>query len=103
MEASSLPHPDALRRGPLVLAATDSSLSVHGHRFNLNGTELRTLRYLMIESGRVVRWSELCTHLWDHEAAGARAATEVAISRLQNKMGRELLRRVPELGVVLEC
>lgn len=103
MHAPSRRSTGVLHRGPLALAVGGGSISIHGRSVELSATEFRAIRYLMINNGWLISWSELSTHLWENDAEEARVATRVAITRLQAKLGGRFLQRVPELGVRLEC
>jgi two-component system, OmpR family, response regulator len=103
MRASSAPSPDVLCRGPLVLAEKDASISINGRQTQLSATEFRALRYLVVNSDRLVSWAELADHLWDDRGDEARAMTIIAINRLQGKIGGSRLRRLPAVGVRLVC
>jgi two-component system, OmpR family, response regulator len=95
--------PSTVEVGDLVLDA-DSGIAVRGgHTLDLTATELRLLRYLAAQRGRVVSKTQILTAVWGYDAYDPNLV-EVHVSALRRKLeahGPRLLHTVRGLGYVL--
>lgn len=62
-----------------------------GETHELTGTEFRLLRYLMLHPGRVISKSRLTEHVYEGDADRDSNVIEVYVTRLRNKLGKELI------------
>ena len=63
-----------------------------GATHELTGTELRLLRYLMLNPGRVLSKTDLTDHVYEYDADRDSNVLEVYIRRLRRKIGAERIR-----------
>ena len=76
----------------------------HGHVVELTNTEYRLLRYLLINSGRVLTRSQILDHVWHYDFGGDASVLETYISYLRRKIDRydpPLVQTVRGVGYVL--
>lgn len=57
----------------------------------LTGTEFRLLRYMMLNSGRILSKSHLSEHVYDQESERDSNLIEVYIRRLREKIGNQMI------------
>jgi DNA-binding response OmpR family regulator len=57
----------------------------------LTGTEFRLLRYMMLNSGRILSKSHLSEHVYDQESERDSNLIEVYIRRLREKIGSQMI------------
>ena len=57
-----------------------------GQEIELSPTEFKLLRYLMVNSGRVVSKSQILDHVWEYDWNGDAAIVESYISYLRRKI-----------------
>lgn len=62
-----------------------------GAEFELTATEFRLLRYLMMHPGRVLSKSRLTDHVYEGDADPDSNVLEVYVSRLRDKLGRDVI------------
>jgi len=74
---------------------------IEGRSVRLSVTEFRVLQYLIAKGGELVSWTELSSHVWGDDGAGAHVTLKVAVRRLQKKLPSCALRTSGDLGVVL--
>ena len=84
---SALPEDDALLRYEDLVMDEDAH-EVHraGTPIELTPTEFSLLRYLMLNSGRVVSKSQILDHVWHYDFGGDGAVVESYISYLRRKV-----------------
>jgi len=76
----------------------------HGHAIDLTNTEYRLLRYLLVNSGRVLTRSQILDHVWHYDFGGDASVLETYISYLRRKVDRHdppLIQTVRGVGYVL--
>ena len=85
--ASVLPEDDALLRYEDLVMDEDAH-EVHrgGTQIELTPTEFSLLRYLLLNSGRVVSKSQILDHVWHYDFGGDGAVVESYISYLRRKV-----------------
>ncbi|NND90776.1 MAG: response regulator transcription factor [Granulosicoccus sp.] len=59
--------------------------------YQLTGTEFRLLRYMMLNSGRILSKSHLSEHVYDQESERDSNLIEVYIRRLREKIGNQMI------------
>ena len=95
--------------GRLALADLEMDDEAHEVRrgpniIELTTTEYRLLRYLLINSGRVLTRSQILDHVWHYDFGGDASVLETYISYLRRKVDRikpPLLQTVRGVGYVL--
>jgi two-component system OmpR family response regulator len=96
--------PSRLVCGDLVLDLGTFRVWRGQQEISLTPTELRLLRYLVLNRGRVVSKSQILDHVWDYDFEGDASAVETYISYLRRKLedrdGR-LIRTVRGFGYSL--
>jgi len=78
----------------------------HGRAVDLTNTEYRLLRYLLINSGRVLTRSQILDHVWHYDFGGDASVLETYISYLRRKIDRNgppLVHTVRGVGYVLRA
>ncbi len=76
----------------------------HGSVVELTNTEYRLLRYLLVNSGRVLTRSQILDHVWHYDFGGDASVLETYISYLRRKIDRfdpPLIQTVRGVGYVL--
>lgn len=66
-------------------------ISDDGKLVELTGTEFRLLRYMMLNSGKVLSKSRLAEHVYDFDSERDSNVLEVYVNRLRSKLGRDLI------------
>jgi two-component system OmpR family response regulator len=95
--------------GKLTLADLELDDEAHevrrqGRVVDLTNTEYRLLRYLLINSGRVLTRSQILDHVWHYDFGGDASVLETYISYLRRKVDRfdpPLIQTVRGVGYVL--
>jgi two-component system OmpR family response regulator len=95
--------------GRLVLADLELNEDTHevlraGQPVELTATEFRLLRYLLINTGRVLSRAQILDHVWDYNFGGDASVLETYISYLRRKVDRlepALIHTVRGVGYVL--
>ncbi len=59
---------------------------------DLTGTEFRLLRYFMLNTGKILSKTRLTEHVYEYDAEKDSNVIEVYVTRLRNKLGKELIR-----------
>ena len=84
---STLPADDGLLRyDDLVLDEDAHEVSRAGVAIDLTPTEFSLMRYLMLNSGRVVSKAQILDHVWHYDFGGDGAVVESYISYLRRKV-----------------
>ncbi|MGZ4251153.1 MAG: response regulator transcription factor [Solirubrobacteraceae bacterium] len=97
-------EPRRLRFADLELDEDTLEVSRGGEAIELTGTELRLLRYLMLNPRRVLTREQLLDHVWGYDFAGYPRVLETYISYLRKKIdaqGAPLLHTVRGVGYAL--
>ncbi|MFG2089592.1 MULTISPECIES: response regulator transcription factor [unclassified Spirillospora] len=75
-----------------------------GVPIGLTPTEFTLLRYLLLNSGRVLAKRRLLDHVWPYDFDGGDGVVQTSISRLRRKLddrGPRLIHTVPRVGYIL--
>jgi two-component system OmpR family response regulator len=75
-----------------------------GEPVELTRTEFRLLRYLMMNTGRVLSRSQILDHVWDYDFGGDASVLETYISYLRRKVDQvepALIHTVRGVGYVM--
>jgi len=97
-------EPRRLRFADLELDEDTLEVSRAGEEIELTGTELRLLRYLMLNPRRVLTREQLLDHVWGYDFDGYPRVLETYISYLRKKIdaqGTPLLHTVRGIGYSL--
>ena len=97
-------QPRRLRFADLELDEDTLEVSRGGEAIELTGTELRLLRYLMLNPRRVLTREQLLDHVWGYDFAGYPRVLETYISYLRKKIdaqGPPLVHTVRGVGYSL--
>jgi len=97
-------EPRRLRFADLELDEETLEVSRAGEEIELTGTELRLLRYLMLNPRRVLTREQLLDHVWGYDFDGYPRVLETYISYLRKKIdaqGTPLLHTVRGVGYSL--
>lgn len=97
--------PSTVEVGDLVLDAESGVAVRAGEALELTATELRLLRYLAAQRGRVVSKTQILTAVWGYDAYDPNLV-EVHVSALRRKLeahGPRLLHTVRGLGYLLRA
>jgi len=76
-----------LAAGGLVLDTSTGLATLDGMPLRLTAFEAKLLRYLMLQKGRVVSWTELSEQMYDRDSDRDFRSMEVVIGRLRRKIG----------------
>lgn len=66
----------------------------------LTGTEFKLLRYFMLHPGKILSKSRLAEHIYEFDDERDSNVIEVYVTRLRNKLGRQLIRTKRGQGYV---
>ena len=97
-------EPRRLKFADLELDEDTLEVSRAGEAIELTGTELRLLRYLMLNPRRVLTREQLLDHVWGYDFGGYPRVLETYISYLRKKIdaqGTPLLHTVRGVGYAL--
>ena len=108
----ALRHSDA-ENATTVLSLSDLELDQEAHRVTRGGqvvslspTEYKLLRYLLLNSGRVLTRAQILDHVWDYDFRGEAGIVESYISYLRRKIdtvGTPLIHTKRGVGYVLRA
>jgi len=87
-----------LRHGPVTLDTRSLEVRHHGRPVRLTGHELKVLRYLLYNVGRVVSQIELTEHIYAQDFDRDSNTIEVFVGRIRRKLHGELIQTVRGLG-----
>lgn len=93
-----------LRAGALVLDEEGHRVMRDGVDVELSPTEFRLLRYLLLNTGRVVSKMQILDYVWEYDFEGDARVVETYISYLRRKLGSEaggLIKTVRGVGYVV--
>ncbi|MBV8195507.1 MAG: response regulator transcription factor [Candidatus Dormibacteraeota bacterium] len=84
-------QPSGVDQGPLRLSDLELDEDTHevlraGRVIDLTRTEFRLLRYLLINSGRVLSRAQILDHVWSYDFGGDASVLETYISYLRRKI-----------------
>jgi two-component system OmpR family response regulator len=107
-QASAMPVDDGLLRYDDVVLDEDAhEVTRAGVALELTPTEFSLLRYLMLNSGRVVSKAQILDHVWHYDFGGDGAVVESYISYLRKKVDAPydvpLIRTVRGVGYSLRA
>ena len=74
---------------PVTLNMTTQHVNVSGRPVNLTAFEFRVLRYLMLNSGKVISKTELTEHIYEEDQDRDSNVIEVFVGRLRKKIDPE--------------
>ena len=104
-------HGPAADNGTTRLSLADLELNEDTHEVfragqpvELTRTEFRLLRYLLINTGRVLSRAQILDHVWDYDFGGDASVLETYISYLRRKIDQanpQLIHTVRGVGYVL--
>ena len=75
-----------------------------GTAVDLSPTEYKLLRYLLVNSGRVVTRAQILDHVWEYDFGGEATVVETYVSYLRKKLdplGEPLIKTVRGVGYAL--
>ena len=75
----------------LKLDEDEQQVEVNNETHQLTGTEFRMLRYMMLNSGRILSKSHLSEHVYDQDSERDSNLIEVYIRRLREKIGSHMI------------
>ena len=91
-----------LKIGDLTLTLADQLVYRGANEIDLSTRELRLLKVLMREPGRVFTRTELCERVWEREHEYDAKLVEVFIGRLRKKLGQpSLIETVRHVGYAI--
>ncbi|MFB4315165.1 response regulator transcription factor [Actinomadura sp. 21ATH] len=95
---------DVLRAGELALDVEGHQVTRAGRPVRVSPTELRLLRYLMENAGRVVSKAQILDRVWNYDFGGDASIVDTYISYLRRKVDTgepKLIHTVHGVGYVL--
>ena len=104
--ASGMAGPTVLTAGDLTMNLETRVVTRNGISIELKPKEFALLEYLMYNRSRVVSKKMIMDHVWDYAIGVGANVVESHISRLRNKIDRDLdnklIHTVPGVGYVFE-
>ncbi|MEU4807221.1 response regulator transcription factor [Actinosynnema sp. NPDC023587] len=94
------------RCGDLVMDEARHEVTRGGRPVELSPTEFRLLRFLLINSGRVVSKAQILNHVWQYDFGGDTSVVERFVSNLRRKIdsgGPSLIQTVRGFGYNLRA
>jgi len=88
----------SLRFGSLEIDTAAQRVFHEGRDARLTAHEYRILNYLAHNKGRVMSKSQIMDHIHDLDSDAMSNGTEVLISRIRRKIGKEMIETVRGLG-----
>ncbi len=88
--------------GPVTLDTRQMRVSSNGIPIALTPQEYRLFNYLMHHAGRVVPYTELIEHLYDHDSGKDANAIEVLVGRIRRKLGASVIGTRRGFGYIIE-
>jgi DNA-binding response OmpR family regulator len=106
LRRSSLPIPQQVALGELVLDTNRQTLQIPGGVIKLTRLEFRLLHYLMTNHDQVITTESLLTHVWGYSDSRDRMLLKQLVYRVRQKLSalqypHELIGTVPGLGYIL--
>ena len=78
-------------------------VTVNGVPVSLTPQEYRLFNYLMHHAGRVVPYTELIEHLYEHDSGKDANAVEVLAGRIRRKLGPDIIETRRGFGYIIEA
>ncbi|GAB4120220.1 MAG: two-component system response regulator MtrA [Roseiflexaceae bacterium] len=108
LRRSSLPIPQQVAIGELVLDTNRQILQIPGGAIKLTRLEFRLLHYLMTNHDQVITTEALLTHVWGYSDSTDRMLLKQLVYRVRQKLialhyPHELIGTVPGLGYILNA
>ncbi|ROR72491.1 winged helix-turn-helix transcriptional regulator [Bogoriella caseilytica] len=88
-EAITVPAPDRLEAGDLVIDAQAYTARVRGRVLDLTYKEFELLKHLATNPGRVLSRAQLLQEVWGYDYFGGTRTVDVHVRRLRAKLGTE--------------
>ena len=91
---------------PVAEPAKELRFTRAGQAVTLSPTEYKLLRYLLVNTGRVVTRAQILDHVWEYDFGGVANVVETYVSYLRKKLdplGEPLLHTVRGVGYVLRA
>ncbi len=92
-----------LTLGAITLDTRQMRVTVDGVPVNLTPQEYRLFNYLMHHTRRVVPYTELIEHLYEHDSGKDANAVEVMIGRVRRKLGANVIETRRGFGYIIEA
>lgn len=89
--------------GPVTLDTRQMRVTVNGVPVSLTPQEYRLFNYLMHHAGRVVPYTELIEHLYEHNSGKDANAVEVLAGRIRRKLGPDIIETRRGFGYIIEA
>ncbi len=89
--------------GPVTLDTRQMRVTVNGVPVSLTPQEYRLFNYLMHHAGRVVPYTELIEHLYEHDSGKDANAVEVLAGRIRRKLGPDIIETRRGFGYIIEA
>jgi DNA-binding response OmpR family regulator len=89
--------------GPVTLDTRQMRVTVNGLPVSLTPQEYRLFNYLMHHAGRVVPYTELIEHLYEHDSGKDANAVEVLAGRIRRKLGPDIIETRRGFGYIIEA
>lgn len=89
--------------GAVTLDTRQMRVSLEGVPVNLTPQEYRLFNYLMHHAGRVVPYTELIEHLYEHDSGKDANAVEVLVGRIRRKLGAGVIETRRGFGYMVEA
>ncbi len=93
----------ALTIGEITLDTRNMRVSVEGVPVSLTPQEYRLFNYLMHHAGRIVPYTELIEHLYEHDSSKDANAIEVLVGRIRKKLGANVIETRRGFGYKVEA
>jgi two-component system, OmpR family, response regulator len=101
---SSPPPPTRLQAADLELDEESHEVWRAGRRVALSPTEFKLLRYLLLNTGRVLSKAQILDHVWQYDFRGDSGIVESYVSYLRRKVDAvepRLIHTIRGVGYVL--
>ena len=92
-----------LTLGSITLDTRQMRVSMNGVPVNLTPHEYRLFNYLMHHAGRVVPYTELIEHIYEHDSGKDANVIEVLIGRIRRKLGADVIETRRGFGYIIEA
>ncbi len=92
-----------LTAGAISIDTRRMTVTSDGKRIDLTPLEFRLLRYLIVNSGRVIPAGELFDHIYASESNAGSNALEVLVNRVRKKLGNPVIETKRGYGYIVEA